>query len=69
MATKTQTLPEAGGFIVSEAGGQRARGAITLKSGENLKAGAVITGVDGTVTETADAGNTGAAADGPEYRL
>lgn len=59
MATKTQTLPEAGGFIVSEADGQRSREAITVKSGENLKAGAVITGVDGTVTVAASAGNTG----------
>lgn len=59
MATKTQTLPEAFGFLKSEAPGTRSREAITLKSGENLNAGAVITGTDGTVTTAADSGNTG----------
>ena len=59
MTTKTQTLPEAAGFLYSEAPGDRSRDAITVKSAEDLVAGAIITGVDGTVAATADAGNIG----------
>lgn len=59
MTTKTQTLPEAAGFIVSEANGRLSRDAITVESGQDLRAGAVITGVGGTVTVLADAQNTG----------
>lgn len=59
MALKTQTLPEAAGFLLAEADGMRSRAAITVLSGQNMKAGAVITGTGGTVTPVADAGNTG----------
>lgn len=59
MTTKTQTLPEAAGFLFSEAPGTRSRDAITVLSGEDLQAGAIITGTAGTVTSTADSGNTG----------
>lgn len=51
----------AGEFIVSEANGNRSRDKITVLSGQNLKAGAVIgaTMVGATATAQANAGNTG----------
>ena len=41
MATKTETGHTAG-FIVSEANGNRSRETVTIKSGQDLKAGQVI---------------------------
>lgn len=41
MTTKTELL-HAGGFIISEANGNRSRDNATLLSGQNLKAGAVV---------------------------
>jgi hypothetical protein len=37
-----ETQPHAGGFLVSEANGTRSRSIVTIKSGENLEAGAVV---------------------------
>jgi len=50
-----------GEFIVSESAGSRSRESITLITGENLKAGAVLGKItkDGTATSAAAAGNTG----------
>lgn len=59
MSLLTQTIPEAGGFLVSEAPGRRSREAITVLSGENLVAGAIITGTAGTIVATAGANNVG----------
>lgn len=60
MTTKTETN-HAGGFLVSEANGSRSREAITVLSGENLKAGHVIgrKSTAGTASGAAVAGNTG----------
>lgn len=52
----------AGEFIVSEAPGRRSREKVTVISGQNLKAGAVlgqITIDPATITSTPDSGNTG----------
>ncbi len=51
----------AGGFLVSEGNGSISREAITVLSGQNLQAGAVLGKVAtaSTGTPTADAGNTG----------
>lgn len=51
----------AGEFIVSEANGNRSREKITVLSGQNLKAGAVVgrTMVGATAASVANAGNTG----------
>lgn len=39
---KTEQLPHAGGFILSEAPGTLSREVATIRAGENLKAGTVI---------------------------
>ena len=59
MTEKVETL-HAGGFIVSEGNGRISREQVTILSGQNLKAGAVL----GQITRAgasaaADAGNTG----------
>lgn len=60
MTTLTENF-HAGAFLVSEAMGTRSREAITVLSGQNLKAGAVLgaTLAGGAATATAKAGNTG----------
>jgi hypothetical protein len=59
MTTYTEDL-HAGAFIASEAEGTRSRDAITVLSGQNLKAGAVLGKVaHGTASSAAFAGNTG----------
>ncbi len=47
MTSKTET-GHAGGIILSEANGNRSRDAVTIKEGEDLKAGAVL----GKITAT-----------------
>jgi hypothetical protein len=42
MAIKTETLPHAEGFLVSEARGRRSRQNVTIASGQSLKAGQVL---------------------------
>lgn len=59
MVTKTQTLPESAGFLINEALGVEGRKSMTVVSGQDLKAGSVITGIGGTVATAAGAGNTG----------
>ncbi len=50
----------AGGFMVSEAAGTRSREAVTILSGQNLRAAAVLGVVlIGAAASAADAGNTG----------
>lgn len=59
MTTLTEAR-HAGGFIVSEANGYRSREKITVLSGQDLAAGAVLGAVNtGTAAATAFAGNTG----------
>ena len=59
MTTLTEAL-HAAGFIASEANGRRSREAVTLASGENLKAGAVVGKATlGTASAAADGANTG----------
>lgn len=59
MAEKVETT-HAGEFIVSEAPGSLSREKVTVLSGENLVAAAVVGKVTkGTASATADAGNTG----------
>lgn len=59
MAAITET-PHPGNFLLTEANGHRSREAITVLSGQNLKAGAVIGKVTvGAATGAMDAGNTG----------
>jgi hypothetical protein len=59
MTVKTEGQ-HAGEFLVSEANGTRSRAAITVLSGENLKAGHVVGEVvTGTASSAADGGNTG----------
>lgn len=59
MTTLTEN-PHAGGFVVSEANGDRSRERITVLSGQTLKAGAVLGRVAvGTASAAAAAGNTG----------
>ncbi len=59
MTTLTDAA-HAGEFIVSEANGCRSREAITVLSGEDLVAGAVLGKIDvGTGSSAADGGNTG----------
>lgn len=58
MTVLTQT-GGAGGFMKSESKRYRSREAITLASGQNLNAGAVITGIAGTITSASSSGNTG----------
>ncbi len=60
MATSYTESNHAGEFIVSEASGSRSRESITVLSGQNLNAGAVVGKVAlGAATSAADAGNTG----------
>ena len=42
MPTITETLPHDGGFMVSQASGDRSRDAITVAAGQTLGAGAVL---------------------------
>jgi hypothetical protein len=59
MTTLTEDL-HASGFIASEANGHRSREEITVLSGQNLKAGAVVgKAAAGAATPAAVAGNTG----------
>lgn len=59
MPTLTETR-HAAGYLVSEANRDRSRDQITVLTGENLKAGAVIGKATlGTASAAADAGNTG----------
>jgi Bacteriophage lambda head decoration protein D len=58
MTTLTETF-HAGGFMVSEAAGLRSRESVTVLSGQNLKAGAVVARHLGAATPAAFAGNTG----------
>lgn len=59
MTTLTESL-HAGGFIASEANGFLSRKAITILSGQNLAAGAVLGCITiGAATAAAVAGNTG----------
>jgi hypothetical protein len=54
-----ETQPHAGGFIVSEANGTRSRSIVTIKSGEDLEAGAVVQKEESTGKYIAyDAGNS-----------
>lgn len=57
----TYTEPiRAGEFLISEAGGTRSREKVTIKSGEDLLAGAVVGKITvGAATAAAVAGNTG----------
>lgn len=60
MATLTETLPHAGGFLVREGNGDISREAITVLSGRNLTAGTVLGRITvGTVSSAPAAGNTG----------
>ena len=60
MTTFTETLPHAGGFVVSEANGHRSRDAITVASGNNLGAGTVLGQITkGAAAAVAGGGNTG----------
>lgn len=60
MTTFTETLPHAGGFLIQEGNGDISREAITVKSGENLRAGTVLGHVTvGTATAALVAGGTG----------
>lgn len=59
MTTFTETLPHAGGFLISEANGDLSREVVTLDTG-NLTAGTVLGQITtGTATPAAVAGNTG----------
>ena len=63
MATETEVLPHDGGFIVSEANGNRSREEVILTTGD-LVAGTVLGRITAANTVAADAGNTGNGAAG-----
>jgi hypothetical protein len=59
MAVKTEETHR-GEFLVSEANGGRSREKVTIESGQNLVAGAVLGEVvGGSISASADGGNTG----------
>lgn len=60
MATLSENLPHAGGFLVREGNGDISREEVTILSGENLTAGTVLGKIAvGTASATARSGNTG----------